>query len=91
MKDDLVGEEVAAWIIPDREVTNKEEMLAELRAMCDGKIAHYKIPRYVYLCEAFPLTVTGKVRKNVIRDETNKMLEEGSPELLAFSVSKNKL
>ena len=91
VKDELLGEEIAAWVIPDREVPNPEEMLAELREMCEGKIAHYKVPRYIYLCEAFPLTVTGKVRKNVIRDVTNKLLDEKSPEVLAFSASKNKL
>lgn len=58
--------------------------------MTEGRIAHYKIPRYIYLTESFPLTVTGKVRKNNIRDETNKLLEKNSPLILKFSPSKNK-
>jgi fatty-acyl-CoA synthase len=44
-------------------------MTAEsLRAWCAGKLAHYKIPRYVKVVEAFPMTVTGKVRKVEMRE-----------------------
>jgi fatty-acyl-CoA synthase len=38
-----------------------------IRAFCDGKIAHYKVPRYVEVVDEFPLTVTGKVRKVELR------------------------
>ena len=59
--DAKYGEEIMAW------VTLREgaaPVTAEvLRAYCTGKIAHYKIPRYVKVAEAFPMTVTGKVRK----------------------------
>lgn len=88
--DDLFGEEVAAWIIPDREVTHPEDMIKDLLEMVDGKIAHYKIPKYLYLTDAFPLTVTGKVRKNVIRDQMNKLISDKSDRVLRFSPSKNK-
>ena len=40
----------------------------DLRAYCQGNIAHYKIPRYVKITEAFPMTVTGKVRKIEMRE-----------------------
>lgn len=90
VKDDFLGEEVAAWIVPDREVTDTSVLVKELLEVCEGRIAHYKIPRYIYLCDGFPLTVTGKVRKNVIRDLSNKMLEEKSAKMLAFSPGKNK-
>ena len=43
---------------------------AELRAFCAGRIAHYKVPRYVRFVESFPTTVTGKVQKFVLRAET---------------------
>jgi fatty-acyl-CoA synthase len=43
--------------------------------MTEGKLAHFKIPRFIYLCEQFPLTVTGKVKKNVMRDEMNALIE----------------
>ena len=39
-----------------------------LRAFCQGKIAHYKIPRYVHVTDEFPMTVTGKVQKFKIRE-----------------------
>jgi fatty-acyl-CoA synthase len=41
----------------------------ELREFCQGRIAHYKVPRYVKFVDAFPMTVTGKVQKFVMRDE----------------------
>ncbi len=43
-------------------------MISELLEMVQGHLAHYKVPRYIYLCENFPLTVTGKVKKNLIRE-----------------------
>ena len=43
---------------------------AEIRTFCEGKIAHYKVPRYVRFVESFPTTVTGKVQKFVLRAET---------------------
>ena len=41
----------------------------EIRAFCQGQIAHYKIPRYVSFVDAFPMTVTGKVQKFLMREE----------------------
>jgi fatty-acyl-CoA synthase len=41
----------------------------ELREYCQGRIAHYKVPRYVKFVDGFPMTVTGKVQKFVMRDE----------------------
>jgi fatty-acyl-CoA synthase len=43
-------------------------------AFATGKLAHYKIPRYVHIADEFPLTVTGKVRKVEMREETIKLL-----------------
>jgi fatty-acyl-CoA synthase len=40
---------------------------ASLRAYCAGKLAHYKIPRYVHITDEFPMTVTGKIRKVAMR------------------------
>jgi fatty-acyl-CoA synthase len=42
----------------------------EIRDYCRGKIAHYKIPRYVRFVDAFPMTVTGKVQKFLMREES---------------------
>ena len=68
--DDRYGEELCAWIIarPGREVDE-----ASVREFCKGQIAHYKIPRYVRVVDAFPMTITGKVQKFVIKD---RMIEE---------------
>ena len=54
-----------------RRARNRDE--AAIRAFCDGQIAHQKIPRYVRFVEDFPMTVTGKVQKFVIRQ---MMIEE---------------
>jgi len=64
------GEEVCAWIKLRPGETATED---EIRAFCEGKIAHFKIPRYVRFVEAFPMTVTGKVQKFVMRE---RMIEE---------------
>jgi fatty-acyl-CoA synthase len=70
--DATYGEELCAWI---RMRPGREPVTAEsLRAFCSGKLAHYKIPRYVHLAEEFPMTVTGKVRKLVMREETAALL-----------------
>ena len=48
----------------------------ELRAFCQGKLAHYKIPRYLHITEEFPMTVTGKIRKVEMREGAEKLLRE---------------
>ena len=63
--DEKYGEELCAWI----RVRGGAELTAEdIRAYCTGKIAHYKIPRYVRLTTEFPMTVTGKVQKFRMRE-----------------------
>jgi fatty-acyl-CoA synthase len=42
----------------------------EIRDFCRGRIAHFKVPRYVKLVDAFPMTVTGKVQKFKMREES---------------------
>ena len=60
------GEEICAWIIP----RDGEDLTAEdVRAFCAGQIAHYKIPRYIKFVDAFPMTVTGKIQKFLIRKQ----------------------
>jgi fatty-acyl-CoA synthase len=48
---------------------------AELREFCTGKLAHYKIPRYVHVVDEFPMTVTGKVRKVAMREQAVRLLD----------------
>jgi fatty-acyl-CoA synthase len=63
--DEKYGEELCAWVKlrPGAELTGEE-----VREFCAGKIAHYKIPRYVRFTEGFPMTVTGKVQKFKMRE-----------------------
>jgi len=86
----VFGEEVCAWIVPDREVKDPKQMVADLLKLAEGKLAHYKLPRFIYLAEQFPLTANGKVQKNKMRDVTNKLLKEGSKLLIEFAPNKNK-
>ncbi|AXK34988.1 AMP-binding protein [Streptomyces armeniacus] len=63
--DERMGEEVMAWI---RLREGAAPLTADsLREFCTGRLAHYKIPRYVHLTDEFPMTVTGKVRKVEMR------------------------
>ena len=68
--DDQYGEQVCAWIKLHNGAAVTEE---EIKEFCKGHIAHYKIPYYVKFVDEFPLTVTGKVQKFVMRDA---MIEE---------------
>ena len=63
--DAKYGEELCAWVKlrPGSELTAEQ-----VREFCTGKIAHYKIPRYVRVTESFPMTVTGKVQKFKMRE-----------------------
>ena len=49
-----------------------------VREFCRGRIAHFKVPRYVRFVDSFPMTVTGKVQKFKMREEAMKMLAEGA-------------
>ncbi|UYP18033.1 AMP-binding protein [Rhodococcus sp. Z13] len=65
--DEKYGEELMAWI---RMREGAEPLdAASLREFCTGKLAHYKIPRYVHVVDEFPMTVTGKVRKVDMREQ----------------------
>jgi fatty-acyl-CoA synthase len=65
------GEELCAWVKLKPGVSANAE---EIQAFCKGQIAHYKIPRYFKFVDAFPMTVTGKVQKFVMRAEMIKEL-----------------
>ena len=73
--DQKYGEELMAWV---RLRDGVDDLTADaVREFCTGKLAHYKIPRYVHVVDAFPMTVTGKVRKVEMRDEAVKILGLG--------------
>ena len=70
--DDKTGEEVCAWIKLRMGAAPLD--VAAVRAFSAGKLAHYKIPRYVLIVEEFPVTVTGKIRKVQMREESTAIL-----------------
>lgn len=69
--DTRYGEELCAWVRvrPDEALTAEE-----VRAFCEGQIAHNKIPRYVEFVDEFPMTVTGKIQKFLMRDAVEQRL-----------------
>lgn len=70
--DAKYGEELMAWVRM-REGAGPLTAAA-VRAYCDGRLAHFKIPRYVHVVEEFPMTVTGKVRKVEMRETSARLL-----------------
>ena len=68
--DDKYGEQLCAWI---KLKQGQEADEAEIKAFCKDKIAHHKVPHYVRFVDDFPMTVTGKLQKFVMRD---RMIEE---------------
>ena len=69
--DDRFGEELCVWIKLRAGATLDAD---GVKAFCQGQIAHYKIPRYVFFVEEFPMTVTGKIQKFIMREQVMKEL-----------------
>ncbi|MGO9741323.1 MAG: AMP-binding protein [Roseiarcus sp.] len=69
--DDRYGEELCAWIRVRAGETLTPE---EVSAFCDGQIAHHKIPRYIEFVTEFPMTVTGKAQKFLMRKAVEERL-----------------
>ena len=78
VEDEELGEDIMACIVPkDPDILISH---GEIYDFMHGNMAHYKIPKYIRLVEEYPLTVTGKVKKNEMRDENNKILKEVNPD-----------
>jgi fatty-acyl-CoA synthase len=75
--DAKYGEEVCAWIRvkPGRPTLDADAV----REFAAGKVAHYKIPRYVHVVDEFPMTITGKVRKVDMRAESERLFGPSAP------------
>jgi|TARA_B110000037_G_scaffold222857_1_gene300038 fatty-acyl-CoA synthase len=71
--DEKYGEQVAAWVQLKEDQSMEESEIAEF---CAGQITHFKIPKYVKFVSEFPMTVTGKMQKFVMRDEFAKELRQ---------------
>lgn len=69
--DEKYGEEVCAWI---KLREGHKATADDIRSFCEGKIAHFKIPRYVRFVDSFPMTITGKVQKFIMREQMTKEL-----------------
>jgi fatty-acyl-CoA synthase len=63
--DSKMGEEIMAWVIPRAGVTLFAD---DVREFCRGRIAHFKVPRYVRFTDEFPMTVSGKIQKFRMRE-----------------------
>ena len=72
LPDQRFGEEIMAWVLLRAGEQATED---EIRDFCRGRIAHYKVPRYVKFVSEFPMTVTGKIQKFVMRDISIRELE----------------
>ena len=70
--DEKMGEQVCAWVQLNEGMALTED---ELKAYCKDQITHFKIPRYVRFVTEYPMTVTGKIQKFVMRDQMVEMLE----------------
>ena len=75
--DEKFGEEIIAWVKLNGDSDLSED---DVKGFCKGRIAHYKVPRYIRFCKEFPMTVTGKVQKYKMReisiDELNLQEQE---------------
>jgi len=70
--DPKYGEELMAWV--RLRAGASELTIDDLRSYCSGRLAHYKMPRYLHLTDEFPMTVTGKVRKVEMRERAIEIL-----------------
>jgi len=65
------GEELCAWVKVKPGASMTEQ---EVKDFCKGKIAHYKVPRYVMFVDEFPITISGKVQKFKMQEASIKIL-----------------
>ncbi|MFV9504471.1 MAG: AMP-binding protein [Oscillochloridaceae bacterium umkhey_bin13] len=70
--DEKYGEEVMAWV---RLKPGESATEDEIKEFCRGQIAHFKIPRYIKFVEGFPMTVTGKIQKYLMRKQSIEELD----------------
>jgi fatty-acyl-CoA synthase len=69
--DEKYGEELCAWV----KLREGQSVTAdEVRAFCKGQIAHYKVPRHIRFVDEFPMTITGKIQKYIMRQQTIEAL-----------------
>jgi fatty-acyl-CoA synthase len=67
------GEEVGAFVILHKDAKVSE---GDVQDFCRGQISRYKIPKYIFFVDAFPLTSSGKIQKYLLREQGAKKVEE---------------
>ena len=72
--DSKYGEEIMAWVKLTEKTDRATVSEQSIRDFCKGKIAHFKVPRYVKFADDFPMTVTGKIRKVEMRETSIREL-----------------
>ena len=72
--DSKYGEEIMAWVKLTEKTDRATVSEQSIRDFCRGKIAHFKVPRYVKFADDFPMTVTGKIRKVEMRETSIREL-----------------
>jgi len=75
VSDRRLGEELAVWVRMRGDAA-KELTIQDIKQFCKGRLAHFKIPKYVYFVESFPTTVTGKIQKFKMREVTERWIKE---------------
>lgn len=71
--DEKYGEELCACIQLKPEATLTD---AEVREFCEGKIAHYKIPKYFRFVDSYPMTTTGKIQRHIVKQKSTEILRK---------------
>ena len=72
MPDEQYGEELCAWVIAA--ARRRRSTRTPCASFCRGRLAHFKVPRYVIFVDEFPMTVTGKVQKFKMREASIERL-----------------
>ena len=72
MPDEKYGEELCAWVIA--RAGRRRSTRTACASFCRGRLAHFKVPRYVIFVDEFPMTVTGKVQKFKMREASVEQL-----------------
>jgi fatty-acyl-CoA synthase len=80
VNDTKFGDEICAWIKLKPCFKGKVEK-KEIQLYVKSKVAHFKVPRYIRFVDSFPMTITGKPQKYIMREISNKIIEEKSEEI----------
>ena len=75
MPDEKYGEVVVAWIRLGEDDSISAD---QIREYCSEQIAYYKVPKHIYIVDEFPMTVTGKIQKFIMREKTLEELQAQS-------------